>query len=79
MKSTIDGEMTQIIKEATLGLIGDSVGEINLDDLYNRVKDKCDKYGVYAPSWARFVELVESLYEIDTRYFVKLPKVLLTK
>jgi len=53
-----------LIKEATVGLIGDHVRTITLEKLYVRVKDKCSKYGVYAPSWANFVGLTQELYTV---------------
>jgi hypothetical protein len=72
-----------IVKESMTGLIGDGYRLVEVEILYNRVKDISDKYGVYSPSWAKYIETLRELNyaigafvsdELNTQY-VELPTI----
>jgi signal recognition particle subunit SEC65 len=48
-----------ILKETLQGPIGDNF-DITTIELYNRYKDKCDKYGVYVSAYPIFIDLVRN-------------------
>ncbi|KKL60208.1 hypothetical protein LCGC14_2207600 [marine sediment metagenome] len=49
------------VKFATLGLIGDRADGITTQELISRVKDQCDRLGIYEPSRANLVSICQEL------------------
>lgn len=75
MNKKDEKQITRAIKDAGMGLIGDNVETFNSHDFYNRVIDQCQRYGIYAPSWAKFVELARGIgYSFIDKDNIKLPK-----
>ncbi len=79
-KVRLDGQrlaFEHLVKQATIGLIGDGVKTIDLKDLYDRVQDQGYKIGVCSPSWSALVDTIERLngyaMESDLSYLVLLP------
>ncbi len=55
------------VKRATVGLVGDGVPRISVTELTQRVKDQCDRMGIYEPSWASLVKICQKLgYRFDS-------------
>lgn len=52
-----ESQVKTAVHDSLTGLIGDGIGDIDANILYARVKDQCDRYGINAPSWAKYVEL----------------------
>lgn len=52
--------MADALKRATVGLIGDGQKTVSGDKLYRRVVDQCKRYGIYAPSRAKYIDLLRA-------------------
>ncbi len=50
-----------LIKRATIGLIGDGVKTISTGELYERVCDQADRVGEHKPSWPAFIDAIANL------------------
>jgi len=46
------------VKRATVGLIGDGVKEISMDELESRINDQCDRINCYSPAWPTLIDIL---------------------
>jgi hypothetical protein len=58
----------ELFKEVTRGWIGDKKECVTLSKFYKRMADVCNKYGLYAPSYARMVDEIRHIPYLELTF-----------